>query len=893
MAVFGSERWDVLSPFLDQALALAEEDRARWLSSIAAQDEGIANDLRALLDQHAALVGERFLEDRPAAIADRLILAGQSIGAYTLLSPIGAGGMGSVWLAERSDGRFERHVAVKFLNIALAGRGEDRFTREGRILATLAHPNIAQLVDAGVSDGARPYLVIEYVDGGPIDAYCNRQGLDIAARLALFLDVLAAVAHAHANLIVHRDIKPSNVFVDHEGRVKLLDFGIAKLLAEEPLGEATRLTRENGAAMTPEYAAPEQLTAGPVTTATDVYALGVLLYVLLTGRHPAGDALRSPVHMMKAIVETDPLRPSEVAPERVRRQLRGDLDTIVVKALKKNPAERYASIAAFADDLRRYLRHEPISAHSDTIVYRSVKFIRRHRWPVAALTLTVMALSAGLYIANRERLLAQRRFAQLQQLSTRVFDFDRKIRDLPGSTQARQSLVAVSLDYLDGLAAEAQGDPKLTADLAEGYLLIAKVQGVPNEANLGDSAAAEKNLEKADRLNDTLLLSGRRREALTRSASIAEARMILAQSDRRNDEALAQARKAEDRNNALLREGHLHGVERDNLGIRFSNIAIADVNMHLYDDGARNARRCVDVLRDTPSARSSACLSVLANALRYLGDLDGALQAIEQARHGDDALGPGNAIISFNRYGLLLREGLILAEDHGVSLGRPKDAIGPLQEAVDMNEAIASRDPNDATSRSRVGTAGRHLANILRHDDAARARAVYDLSIRRLQEIPNNLKARRDRALALAESSYAVRAQGDLKESRRRIDEALSILKATKDYPAAQVALDSDQYTVLLALSDQLADEGDIRHAVDVGEELLGSVMRATLEPLADLRDAPSLSRLYAALERLHRRTGNNTRAEQLRTARLELWQHWSDRLPDNPFVRQQLADIR
>ena len=894
MTGFSSERWDVLSPYLDQALALAEEDRARWLSSIAAEDESIANDLRALLNQHAVLVRERFLEDRPAAIGDRLIFAGQSIGAYTLLSSIGAGGMGSVWLAERSDGRFERHVAVKFLNIALAGRGEERFTREGRILARLAHPNIAQLIDAGVSEGARPYLVIEYVDGAPIDAHCNGHGLDIPARLALFLDVLGAVGHAHANLIVHRDIKPSNVFVDREGRVKLLDFGIAKLLAAEPLGEATLLSRENGAALTPEYAAPEQLTAGPVTTATDVYALGVLLYVLLTARHPAGDALRSPVDMMKAIVETDPPPPSEVAPESVRRQLRGDVDTIVVKALKKNPAERYASIAAFADDLRRYLRHEPISARSDTIVYRSAKFIRRHRWPVAALALTVMGLSAGLYVANRERLIAQRRFAQLQRLSTRVFDFDRKIRLLPGSTQARQSLVAVSLDYLDGLAAEAQGDPKLTADLAEGYLRIAMVQGVPTEANLGDFVAAEKNLEKADRLNDTLLLSGRRPEALTRSAYIAESRMILAQSERRNDEALAEARKAEDRNDALVREGHLNAVERDNLAVRFANIALADVNMHLYDDAARNARRCVDVLRDTPSARNGImCLSVLANALRYQGDLDGALQAIEQARHRDEALGPGDATISFNRYGLLLREGLILDEDHGISLGRPQEAIGPLQEALDMNEAIASRDPDDATSRSRVGTAGRQLANILRHDDAARARAVYDLSIRRLHEIPNNLKARRDQALALAESSYAVRALGDLRESRRRIDEALSILKATKDYPAAQVALDSDQYTVLLGLSDQLADEGDIRHAVDVGEELLGSVRRATPEPLADLRDAPNLSRLYAALETLYRRMGNSTRAGELKAERRELWQHWSDRLPDNPFVRQQLTDLQ
>jgi serine/threonine protein kinase/tetratricopeptide (TPR) repeat protein len=897
VAGFTRERWEALSPYLDQALDLSEQDRTGWLLSIAAQDQGIADDLRALLEQRAVLVRERFLEDRPSVIAGQLAVAGNGIGAYTLLTPIGIGGMGSVWLAERADGRFERRVAVKFLNIALAGRGEERFTREGRILASLTHPNIAQLVDAGVSEGARPYLIIEYVDGEPIDAYCNRHGLDVPARLALFLDLLAAVAYAHANLIVHRDIKPSNVFVDHEKHVKLLDFGIAKPLAEEPVGEATPLTREHGAAMTPEYAAPEQLTAGPVTTATDVYALGVLLYVLLTGRHPIGEALGSPAHMMQAITETDPLRPSDVAPEGIRRQLRGDLDTIVVKALKKNPAERYGSIPAFADDLRRHLRHEPIGARPDTIVYRSAKFVRRNRWPVAALALTVTGLSAGLYVANSERLIAQRRFAQLQQLSTRVFDFDRKIRGLPGSTQARQSLVAVSLEYLDGLAGEGRRDSKLTADLAVGYLRIATVQGVPTEANLGDFAAAEKNLEKADQLNDTLLVSGQRREALTRSVDIAESRMILAQSEHRRDEALTEARKTVDRLDAFLREGHPNDREREAVAIHLSNVAIAYVNMHLYDDGARNAMRCVDVLREVPSARvRMSCLSVLANARRYLGDLDGALQAITQARHEEDALASQDANFVFNQYGLLLREGLILDEDNAISLGRPKDAIAPLQKALDMNEAVARKDPNDATSRSRVGTAGRGLANILRHDDAASARAVYDLSIRRLEEIPNNLKARRDQAVTLAESSYALRALGDLRESRRRIEKALSILSAAKDESSGQVALGSDQFTVQLALLDQLADEADISRAIDVGEQLLGRVMQATPEPLADLRDAPNLSRLYATLEKLYRRTtnsANSAKAAQLKTERRELWQHWNDRLPDNPFVRRQLADVQ
>ena len=274
-------------------------------------------------------------------------LEGQQLGAYTLTTRIGEGGMGTVWLAERNDGRFTRQAAIKFVNVAaISARGEERFKREGRILGRLTHPQIAALLDAGVSPAGQPYLVLEYVDGQPIDRYCDRHGLDVAARIRLFLDVLAAVAHAHTNLIVHRDLKPSNVLVTKEGQVKLLDFGIAMLLDDEQSpGGATRLTREGDAALTPQFAAPEQVTGGAISTATDVYELGVLLFVLLTGQHPAGDAVRSPADLIKAIVETESPRPSDVvSDERIKRSLRGDVDTIVGKALKKLPAERYAFV---------------------------------------------------------------------------------------------------------------------------------------------------------------------------------------------------------------------------------------------------------------------------------------------------------------------------------------------------------------------------------------------------------------------------------------------------------------------------------------------------------------------------------------------------------------------
>jgi serine/threonine protein kinase len=416
MSTLSPDQWQAVSPYLDQALDMPDEERKAWLMALGEQNPTLAAHLQKLLDEHRVLAQERYLEKGSVLLPGHAALVGQTIGAYTLLSPIGQGGMGTVWLAERSDGRFQRQVAVKFLSIGFAGGGE-RFKREGSIVGRLTHPHIAELLDAGVSSPGQPYLVLEYVDGDHIDRYCDQNKLDVAARIRLFLDVLDAVAHAHAHLIVHRDIKPSNVLVRNDGQVKLLDFGIAKLLeGEGHAGAITQLTREGGGALTPEYAAPEQVTGGPVTTATDVYSLGVLLYVLLTGEHPAGKGTHTPADLVKALVDTEPPRLSDVvsparanaeetttnaarrttAPDKLSRLLRGDLDTIVGKALKKKPQERYASVTALADDLGRYLRHEPISARPDTIAYRAGKFVRRNRAAVALAALAVLASGAGI-----------------------------------------------------------------------------------------------------------------------------------------------------------------------------------------------------------------------------------------------------------------------------------------------------------------------------------------------------------------------------------------------------------------------------------------------------------------------------------------------------------------
>lgn len=440
------DQWQALSPHLDEILAMQDEERSIWLSTLRDQNPSLVDQLESLLNDHRALVEEGFLETRAVEFPSPATLAGQTLSGYRLISQIGQGGMSSVWLAERSDGRFERRVAVKFLNVALIGReGEARFKREGKILGLLTHPHIAELLDAGVSPAGQPYLVLDLVDGDHIDDYCDDHRLDIEARLGLFLDVADAVAKAHANLIVHRDLKPSNVLVREDGHVKLLDFGIAKLLEnEEDAGELTQLTAEGGRVMTPQFAAPEQLKGEAITTATDVYALGVLLYLLLTGQHPSGPGPYTPTDLIRSIVDTEPSRPSDVVtsvqptgelarehavrrsatPEKLRRLLRGDLDTIVAKALKKDPAERYSSVTALADDLRRYLSNEPIRARPDTLSYRAIKFVRRNRTAVALATLAILAATVGVAAtgmqvrtARTQRDLAVRQFARAERIS--------------------------------------------------------------------------------------------------------------------------------------------------------------------------------------------------------------------------------------------------------------------------------------------------------------------------------------------------------------------------------------------------------------------------------------------------------------------------------------------
>jgi serine/threonine protein kinase len=409
-------RWQQLSPLLDELLDLDATARQTRQAVLRAQHPALAAELESLLGAARVADASAVLAGDAQGLAPAPSLVGRRIGAYVIESLLGQGATGSVWRARRADGSFDHSVAVKLLHLSLIGRAEAvRFEREGAILARLTHPHIARLLEAGVMPDGQPYLMLELVEGEAIDRHCDERHLDIEQRLALFDDVLSALAHAHCHLVIHRDIKPSNILVTRDGRVKLLDFGIAKMM-EDGLEHAT-VTAAGRVALTPGYAAPEQVSGAPVSMATDVYALGVLLYRLLVGRHPTGSDTASSAEMLRAALDAEPVplaaalspdgeggversvriaRDRGTSPERLRNELQGNLENIVARTLRKDPTQRYSTVEALAGDLRRHLAHEPVSARPDALSDRGARFVRRHRPVVIGALLAALGIALGL-----------------------------------------------------------------------------------------------------------------------------------------------------------------------------------------------------------------------------------------------------------------------------------------------------------------------------------------------------------------------------------------------------------------------------------------------------------------------------------------------------------------
>ena len=508
------ERWQRVKELFTAASELDATAAAEYLDVACGDDAGLRAEVDSLLGAHTA---DEAIVDRPAA--ERLPREfvqdgerrwiGRRIGPYEITSLIGLGGMGEVYRARRVDAEYEKEVAIKLVPGGFhASYMLQRFRAERQILASLDHPNIARLIDGGVTEDGAPFLVMELVEGEPLDRYAVGHGLRVRACLALFLKVCAAVSYAHQRLVVHRDLKPGNILVTAGGDVKLLDFGIAKLLQPAGAETTTAPTKTLMRTLTPGFSSPEQILGKPITTASDVYSLGVVLYVLLTGRSPYRRVLDTAEDAIQEVCNTEPLRPSAAAAEAGapdREPLGRDLDAIILQALRKEPERRYASVDQFADDIRRYLDGRPVTARGDDFRYRAGKFVRRHRLEVAAATLLVVTLVAATVfslrearIADEQRARAERHFASVRGLAnTLLFDVNDAIEQLPGATRAREILVSNALKYLDALSQEAGGDISLRLELAAAYEKVASMQGQAYAASKGDAPAALASYGKA------------------------------------------------------------------------------------------------------------------------------------------------------------------------------------------------------------------------------------------------------------------------------------------------------------------------------------------------------------------------------------------------------------
>ena len=549
------ERWDQVSDVLGEAFDLPRSERAAYLDRACGSNADLRREVEALLE-HDEQGGD--ILDLPQHVV-RTLVQGDRIGPYEVQRLLGTGGMGAVYLCARVDDNYRHQVAIKLLQPGMASPELiRRFRGERHILSSLQHPNIARLFDGGVTTDGEPYFVMEYVEGDPIDVFCERTSASIAQRVDVFRRVCDAVQAAHSALVVHRDIKPGNVLVHADGTPKLLDFGVAKMLTAGSDFGAADQTIAGLRLMTPSYASPEQIRGEPVTTATDIYSLGVVLYKVLVGVLPHRSSTGSSLEIERAICDVDPEPPRRITDGRVD----GDLSAIVMKALRKEPGERYGSVEQFSADLHRWRNRYPVLARQGSAGYQLGKFLRRNRMAAAAAVLVVVSLAGGVAAstwqasvaraerrqAEAQRQLAERRFAEVRRLANSfLFEFDASIADLAGATAARQLVVNKALEYLAALARDARSDPQLLWELAAAYQRVGDIQGHPFFANLGDRAGALRSYREALRIWESISA----RPELTTDAVVQAAfvhRVIgdVLSGDKRDGEALAEYRQAFD-----------------------------------------------------------------------------------------------------------------------------------------------------------------------------------------------------------------------------------------------------------------------------------------------------------------------------------------------------------
>lgn len=782
---------------LREAMRLIGPAREAWLRDLELRAPAQAATLRQLLDRGAAAPATQVFATPAGAGADAgAIGQGGRIGPYRLLRSIGQGGMGEVWLAERADASYSKQVAIKLISAFLGNRDAvDWFRRERQALARLEHPHIARLLDGGETPDGRPYLVMEYVDGIAIDLYAD--GLPVEQVIALFLQVCAAIEHAHRMLIVHRDIKPANVLVAGEGEAKLLDFGIAK---EMDLADAAD-SRTRTHAFTLHYASPEQMDGRPITVASDVYSLGALLYRLLAGQVTYGQSA-SALALLQLIEAGGPEKPSRVAAtqlrwsegdrRRVSRQLQGDLDDIVLKCLRAEPERRYGSARELADDLRRHLAHEPVQARQGSFTYRSSRWLRRNWLAFGAAAAVLVALAGGLWathwqaqVAERERVLAQKRFDLSRGLVKDVlFDFQDRLANVPGTIDARRQLVSRTQVYLQQLGADAQDDPGLLADMAQVEARLGDISGSPLRPNIGDTPAARQYFQRAEGLI-------RRANALRPEdpklgfalAEILSSRGTFAFWD--NDLVLAEKSF---RGAIQAYEREIRRAPSDALagGLAGAVIGLGDVqfwNGQLNESLATYNRVCPERIRAAaanPALRSDAatCHTRLADTYAWLERYPEARTEIAAAiaiNAGLSKAAPGNLDRTHNYVVSLTKQGeILLWSDDG------EGALAAYAEGVDIGERAVRADPRDlrgvrdlALMYSKRGDA--YLAMRRPRDAIADFQRGLDMHRRLFEEDPSQTEHERDLGASNKRLGQAYLVAGEGVKAAQYLDVAVAI----------------------------------------------------------------------------------------------------------------------
>lgn len=733
MSGFGTEQWDRIKWILDTAVERPESERAAYMKKECGGDGPLLDEVASLLAAYeraetaGAFDSPFFGSPGRGGEHDHLpSMIDRRIGRFRILRLLGEGGMGSVYLADRVDGQFEQRVAIKFIRRGFGSDELRRFRAEREILGRLEHPNIARILDGGFTDEGLPFIALEYVEGSPLTEYCHGRGCGMEERLEIFRIVCDAVQYAHRNLVVHRDIKPSNILVNSEGRVKLLDFGIAKLTGEEPSGAPTRTGLR---ALTPEYASPEQVRGETVTTASDVYSLGALLYELLTGCRPHPAAGRSLSEIVRMVCDEEPAKPSTAITARsapsplrsCRRRLSGDLDTIVLKALRKEPERRYPSVEAFSEDIRRHLAGLPVLARPDTARYRVKKFAERHKVGVAAAAIVVLTLAGGIAATLRQAAETERRASEVRSLSNALlFELHDAVRDLPGGTLARQALVAQALKHLDVLSRETRGDEALEANLAEAHERVGEIRGDPRHPNLGDLGGAEESYRTALALREGLMERHPSNDAYRRAAAETRARLAVVLSYGGDNTGAAEMSRS-----ALELSEPLAGALPDDAGLRHERartrselgwwyIYEGDTEHGLEElDEAERALREL-ALNDPDGLEVDLdlvyCLNYRADGLKFEGNEPAARKVITEAlalATDLDRRRPDHPRILDVLRGSLWQQGELLASTD------PDGALIAFSRSLAIAERQAAADPADRNARKRLGLSRHSVGKLL------------------------------------------------------------------------------------------------------------------------------------------------------------------------------------